>query len=108
MSFQHQNLASGRWQKLTLVKQMANVGSEVERAISWRKKGDKDYSRKAFERSLELLDLILMDPENKKRLKEPCRIRELLVDYFAGENQYSSTDDFWRKYFYPFYYAARK
>ena len=35
---------------------MANVGSEVERALNWQAKGNKEYSRLAFERALELLD----------------------------------------------------
>ena len=34
----HQSLASGRWQQLSFVEQMANIGSEVERALSWKEK----------------------------------------------------------------------
>jgi hypothetical protein len=107
MKFQHQQLADGRWQKLNLIEQLANIGSEVERAILWKEKGDLSYSQMAFKRALELLDLTLMDPKNKKRLKEPCRVREVLVDYFAGKNIYHSSDELWQKYFYPFYLAAR-
>src|SRR3989442_15695474 len=32
MSYQHARLAAGRWRTLTLVEQLANVGSEVARA----------------------------------------------------------------------------
>ena len=102
---QHKELAAGRWQQLTLIEQMANVGSEVHRMISWRER-NAEYSRAAFERALELLDLTLADPKNRQRLKEVCRVREALVD-FTLDNEYSTTPESWGKYFYAFNYAAR-
>lgn len=107
MKYQHQELAAGRWQTIAFFEQMAHIGSEVERTISWRQKKNNLYSRKAFERALELLILTIADPKNKKRLKELTRLHEVLVDYFAGDNQFSSSDQLWQKYFYPFNYAAR-
>jgi hypothetical protein len=107
MSYQHQQLASGQWFELSLVEQLANVGSEVERAINWKNKGNKQYSELAFERALELLSLTIDDPKNKFRLKEPTRLYELLVDYFAGDNCYGSTDKLWRNYFLAFAYNVR-
>jgi hypothetical protein len=106
MNYHHKNLAKSRWQKLSFMEQMANVGSEVERAILWQTK-NKEYFKLAFERGLELLDLTIADPKNRSRLKELTRLREVLVDYFAGKNQYLSSDKLWRNYFYPFNYAAR-
>ena len=38
MKYQHKNLAKGKWFKLSFFEQMAHIGSEVERAILWRKK----------------------------------------------------------------------
>lgn len=108
MKYQHQQLASDRWEKLNLIEQMANIGSEVERAILWKEKGNSQYSQKAFERTLELLDLTIADSRNKKRLRELTRVREVLVDYFFGENQLSSSDQLWRNYFFAFNYAARR
>ncbi len=35
----HPGLAAGRWFELTLVEQLANVGSEIERALNWAAKG---------------------------------------------------------------------
>lgn len=107
MKFQHQKLAEGRWEKLSFMEQMANVGSEVERTILWRDKGNESYSHQAFGRALELLDLTIASPLNRKRLRELTRIREVMVDYFYGENKFSSSDKLWRNYFYPFNYAAR-
>jgi hypothetical protein len=108
MNCQHKKLAKGRWFELDLVEQLANIGSEVERAIVWRDK-NKEYSRKAFYRALELLELSLSDKKNKKYsvLKELCRLKEILLDFFYGNNEYSSSNELIRKYFYAFAYMTR-
>ncbi|TSC76032.1 MAG: hypothetical protein G01um101431_1050 [Parcubacteria group bacterium Gr01-1014_31] len=106
MTYQHRELANGKWRELSLIEQLANIGSEVERTISWRSK-NPEYSRLAFERALELIDLTLADGKNRRRCKEIARVREVLSDYFVGDNQWKSTDQLWRNYFYPFNYAAR-
>ena len=49
MTYQHKQLASGRWRELSLVEQMANVGAEVGRAINWQRKQRADHSRMAAE-----------------------------------------------------------
>jgi len=102
----HKQLASGRWFQLSLMEQLANIGSDIERTIHWKNAGDFDYSTKAFERALELLDLTIRDPKNKKRLKEILRVREVLIDHFVFNNEYKSTDESWQEYFYSFNYAA--
>lgn len=96
-----------RWKKLSFIEQMANIGAEVGRAISWRKKGKTEISKNAFYRALELIDFSIDDPKNKNSLKEILRLRELLVDHLMGDNIYRSTDEDWDKYFYPFNFAAR-
>lgn len=96
-----------RWRQFSLAEQLANAGSEVERAISWQRKNDKEYSKKALSRSLELLDLTIGDPRWKNRLKELTRMREILCDVFAGDNVYNTPHEFLQKYFYYFAYAAR-
>ena len=108
MSIQHASLAAGRWKEMTFLEQMANIGSEVERALNWRAKQNADYSSRAFERSLELLDLTLDSVRGMPRRKEVARLREAIVDYFAGSNQFKSTEASWKKYFSSFTYAARR
>ena len=108
MSIQHQELAAGRWNKFTFVEQMANIGSEVERALNWQAKHNHDYSQKAYERALELMDLTLDDSKGFARLKELARLREAIVDYFSGNNEFVSTEDSWRKYFSCFTFTARR
>jgi hypothetical protein len=102
----HKGLSAKKWFAKNIFEQMANIGSEVERTIIWREK-DQKYSKIAFERCLELIDLTVTDPKNKNRLKEILRVREVLVDYFMFDNIYGSTDKLWQNYFYGFNYAAR-
>lgn len=106
MAYQHKNLALGDWQKLPLLSQMANLGSEVIRAMRWRAKSNEDYAQAAFERSLELFDLTVADQKNINRLKEILRAREIWVDFFAYDNIYHSTSQQWEKYFLAFNWAA--
>src|SRR3990172_6526119 len=95
----HKELAAGRWFELSLVEQLANIGSDVHRTIQWKKKEHLDYSQKAFERALELIDLTVADPKNRGRLREVLRVREALIDYFVYSNEYGSTDEVWEHYF---------
>lgn len=108
MTVQHKDLSSGRWGQMSLCEQMANIGSEISRALSWQKKGKEEFCRKAVSRSLELLDLSLDSAESFPRIKELARLREAVVDYFYGANQFSSSETLWRKYFDHFNYALRK
>ncbi len=108
MPYQHEELAAGRWGRLSLAEQMANIGSEVERALNWRIKNNSDYCLRAAERALELSDLSLASTVKFTQLKEIARLREILADYFYGSNQYGSTEISLRKYFAPFTYAARR
>jgi hypothetical protein len=108
MSYQHKELAAGRWNKLSFAEQMANIGSEVERALNWQAKNNAAYCEKAFERALELLDLTLDAAAGFTRLKEIARVREAVVDYFFGTNQFVSTERSWKSYFLFFAYEARR
>jgi hypothetical protein len=102
----HPTLAAGRWQTFSLVEQLANVGSEVERALNWSAKNNQEYSRLAIDRALELLSLTIADPRHRHRLKEITRLKEALLDYFLGDNEFGSTEKSWRNYFYGFAYAS--
>lgn len=104
----HKNLTEEKWRSLSFNEQMANVGAEIGRAINWRQK-DTERSRACFDRGLELLDLTIEDKKNhtKSKLKELCRLREILADYFYFDNEYKSSDKQWNNYFMSFNYLAR-
>ena len=62
---------------------------------------DQEMSRQHRHLSLECADSF-------PRLREIARVREAVVDYFFGDNSFSSSDALWRKYFDHFAYAGRK
>ena len=107
MTFQHKELAAGRWFKLSLAEQLGNVGSEVARALTWQERGNVEHCSKAIDRAFELLDLTLMDARHRGRLREIARVRKALADYFHGDNRFGSSPDLWRRYFDAFAVAAR-
>jgi hypothetical protein len=103
----HKELAAGRWATLSFLEQMANIGSEIERTVKWKNKGNAEYSRLSFERALELLDLTIANTKKYSRLKELVRTREALADHFVFDNIYKSTDKIWTNYFFGFTFAAQ-
>ena len=104
----HTELAAGRWQKLSLLEQMANIESEVGRAILSREKGMESRAEGAAYRALELFDFSLNDPKLHGRLREIARAREVFADFFFGENAFGSTGESLQKYFFSFAVATRK
>lgn len=107
IKYQHEDLAKGRWAKMSLAEQMANIGSEISRAIHWRNKNNVEYSHNAVNRALGLINLSIDSVTLKSHLKEFTRLREAINDYFYGDNEFSSSDLLWQKYFDHFNYAAR-
>lgn len=104
----HQSLAAGRWQTFTLAEQLGNIGSEVGRALNWQKRGDEKQWQGALDRALELFDLTIADSRWKIRLREILRAREVVCDFFYGENQYRSTQEQLDFYFVGFGILARR
>ncbi|HEV8308888.1 MAG TPA: hypothetical protein VGW35_14600 [Methylomirabilota bacterium] len=104
--YAHRDLAAGRWGRLSLAEQLANVGSEVGRMRRWRGR-DERLVTGAFDRALELLDLTLADPRWRDRLREIARARELLCDAAAGGSDYGTTLEDLDRYFLAFAVVAR-
>ena len=108
MTIQHKILSDGGWADMRFCEQMANIGSEISRSLNWRNKGKADLSQRAFYRALELMDLTIRSVKKKSYLRELCRTREALVDFFCGSNSFLSSEKLWRRYFDAFVYPARK
>ncbi len=104
----HKSLADGRWRTFSLFEQLGNIGSEVGRANIARAGGDRERMDQALTRALELLDLTIDDPKNRKRLREICRAREVVCDFFWGDNEWSSTGESLDRWFLPYALAARR
>lgn len=62
----------------------------------------------ALERALELFDLTLADPKLRYRLKEICRAREVVCDFFYGDNSYQTDGESLDRYFTTYAIAARR
>jgi hypothetical protein len=110
MTIQHRDLAAGRWHEMSVAAQFGNIGSEVQRALHWSARNPM-RAQAALYRALELLDLTLDDPRHRRseaRLREIARVREVVVDFLAGENQYRSTAPSLMKYFDAYALAARR
>jgi hypothetical protein len=108
MSAWHQDASA--WRRLSLAEQFGNVGSEISRAIRWSAK-NPEHSQSALYRGLELFDMMLDDPKHRgsvARLREIARAREVVVDFFAGSNEYRSTGPSLQKYFDHFAVSARR
>lgn len=106
----HGEMAAGRWWTLTLAEQLGNVGSEISRTLKWRTRNPQ-IAQRAMARALELIDLTLDDPRHRSsvaRLREICRVREVVLDFLAGPNQYGSTEVTLQRYFDAFAVTAAK
>ena len=106
----HRDLTAERWRTFTLAEQLGNVGSEVSRTLKWRSR-NPEIAERAMARALELIDLTLDDPRHRSsvaRLRELCRVREVLLDFLVGPNQYGSTEATVQRYFDAFAVAARR
>ena len=105
VAYQHTGLAAGRWAELSLAEQMGNIGSEVSRSLKWFGKNPRRF-QSSFERALELIDLSIAATKDVGRLKELCRAREELCDYFNG-NSWGSDPVKIQQYYDQFVWLAR-
>lgn len=85
----HKNLAAGRWFELSLTEQLGNIGSEYNRAIAAKRKGDPERYQNACDRTLELCELTIDDPRwrGKPALKELCRLNEEVARTLVDEQE---------------------
>lgn len=104
----HKGAAAGGWAKLDLVEQLANVGSEVERAIRAHEAGRTGRFEGALARALELFDLTAADPRwHGHRCQEVLRAREEFCRLFFDPDVPPDSAEGLRRYFFGFAYAAR-
>ncbi|MGH7449245.1 MAG: hypothetical protein ACRELT_16850 [Longimicrobiales bacterium] len=104
----HTGLASGGWARLTLVEQLAHVGSEVERAIRAHESGREQRRDHAIVRALELFDLVAADERWRgPRRRETRRAREEFCRLFFDDSLSSSDATGLQEYFRQFAVAAR-
>ncbi|MBI4545404.1 MAG: hypothetical protein HY703_09425 [Gemmatimonadetes bacterium] len=99
--------AALRWGKLTLVEQLAHVGSEVERSMRARDAGHDARLENALTRALELFDLTAADERWRgPRRREILRAREEFCRLFYAEHVPPRSAHGLRNYFLAFAVAA--
>jgi len=104
----HAGLAAGRWQTMPFVAQMANVGSEVQRALVAQSGGKPERRDRAVARALELFDLSAGDARWRgHRRREILRARELFCSQFYSDPPTPGDAAFLGRYFLQFAVAAR-
>ena len=97
-----------KWRKYSFYQQMGNIASELSRAVCFEKNEDTSHLKAALWRLLELVDLTIEDPKNRRRLRELCRFKEVLVDWYCGTRVYSVHPESLKKYAMDFALLARK
>ncbi len=93
------------WQAQTIFYQMGNIGSEVGRAFSAKRRGDEAAMKSAFWRGLDLIDATVESLVKQKspRAREVLRARELFAESIVGDH----IDDGIENYFMQFAIADR-
>jgi hypothetical protein len=105
----HVGLASGSWFRLTLIEQLANVGSEVDRAVRAHESGRIERRDQAIARALELFDLTGADERWRgARRRETRRAREEFCRLFYSDDVRPGDAASLQKYFLQFAVAARQ
>jgi hypothetical protein len=101
--------AADRWATLSLVEQMGNVGSEVQRAIRAHESGRRDRFDGALARALELFDLTATDERWRgHRRRGILRAREEFCRLFFDPTVPPSSAAGLNRYFLAFASAARR
>ena len=81
------------WFAMPIGVQISNVGSEVHRALRWKKSGDEQKKNSFCFKAIEFLELMKQDSKNRHRIGESDCCIEELRDYFMGENIYNTTEE---------------
>ena len=105
-SSQHLDLAAEGWFKMSLIEQMANIGSEVSRALRARNNQGRYWG--AATRALELFYLTIEDTRWKRgQLKEILRVRELFCAAILESTEFNTSLEDLDEYFMYFALLAQ-
>jgi len=109
MTHLHGDKIETSWQKLSLEAQLGNIGSEFERALRWKEKGQAQMFENASARMLELFDLTMDDNRWRgPKLTELSRAREVACSELYDGKEIKRDPNSLKKYFLQFATAARK
>lgn len=105
MTTEHLEAARASWAKFSLEEQMANIGSEVSRAL--KAQGNQARYWGAVTRALDLFYLVVEDRRWKGRLREILRVRELFAAAALGSDEFHTSLQDLDRYFDFYVWFAR-
>lgn len=91
MAYFHPSLTLEKWHSLPASKQILNIASELTRAQHALEAHNIDNMHKSLERTLELIDLTVVDSKWRRKLRELLRLREHLGGFYI--DMYTSIDE---------------
>ncbi len=101
--------AAERWGTFSVVEQLANVGSEVERSFRLKESGNRSRMDHALARALELFDLTAADERWRgARRREILRAREEFCRFCLTSDASDESVRGFRAYVLAFATAARR
>ena len=105
VNLEHLESVRVSWAKFSLDEQMANIGSEVGRAL--RASDNQARYWGAVTRAMDLFYLTIEDPRWKGRLREILRVRELFAAAALGSDEFKTSLKDLDRYFDCFAWLAR-
>jgi hypothetical protein len=99
-----------KWSQLSITSQMANIGSEVGRALTAKRQHQNERLNAALDRAIDLFSATAIGLAAKKspQLKEVLRAKEEFLGLFFPDPTIPSTPEVIEKYFHQFALAARR
>lgn len=79
-----------KWFSMPLGIQLSNIGSEVNRAIKYKRLGDDEKAANFCNKAIEFIEVIKLDPKNSHRTGEFDEAINELKDYFLGDNLFQT------------------
>ncbi len=84
------------WYSKPLLEQLANIGSEVHRAISWRIRRNPEYSKAEFDISIELIELTLSGKLTLLQRNEILSLKKSWSGYYLSNKNDKLTNEYWQ------------
>lgn len=89
----HRDLTEERWSQFPFFQQILMVANELHRANKWIEKGDFSEVKLCYERAFELLYLTVEMLQEKRKLRELLRFKEMLAMLYRKEEPLLSDNE---------------
>jgi hypothetical protein len=89
----HKTLTPEKWKAYSFSRQILMIANELNRAGNWIVKNDYAEVKRCYERALELLWITVEALENKRKLRELLRFRDLVAFFYLTPPDISLEND---------------